>query len=214
MAKESFKEHIRKEIIKAAKQYKEIYVDCEYLLCSEAFLQKDYYIIAAEEDNFQHLTGVHSHINAQIFFDKSYEGTLTEEDFDFVKKGQNEKAVKGTVRRKIKVLPDIMELFKDGLQAEENFKKNKVICSFATSDGNFTLGFAGSEKTRPKSLIKGNELKNPSSVDLILKRKAGTEFFDEIIVGNHAILDKYKSQIQKIVAKNLFEREGISGKGV
>jgi hypothetical protein len=69
------------------------------------------------------------------------------------------------------------------------------------------LGFAGSEKTRPKSLIKGNELKNPSSVDLILKRKAGSEFFDEIIAGNHAILAKYKAQIQKIVAKDLFERK-------
>lgn len=64
MAEESFKERVRLEIIKAAKQYKETYVDYEYLICSEAFTKKDYYIIAAEEDNFQHLTGVHSQINA------------------------------------------------------------------------------------------------------------------------------------------------------
>lgn len=67
MSKESFKEHVCMEIIKAAKQYKKIYVDYEYLICSEAFIKKDYYIIAAEKDNFQHLTGVHSKINAQSF---------------------------------------------------------------------------------------------------------------------------------------------------
>lgn len=40
MAKESFKERVRLEIIKAAKKYKEVYVDCEYLICSEAFVKK------------------------------------------------------------------------------------------------------------------------------------------------------------------------------
>lgn len=206
----SFKERVRMEIIKAAKQYKEIYVDYEYLICSEAFIKKDYYIIAAEKDNFQHLTGVHSKIKAQSFFDKCYDGTLSEHDFDFIKKGQDEKTVKGTVRRKIKVLPDIMTLFKVGLQAEESFKKNKVICSFATTDGNCTLGFVESGKARPKSLIKGNELRNAKSVELILKRKAGNEFFDEIVVGNSTILNKYKKNIEKIVASDLFVSNSIT----
>ena len=40
MAEESFKERVRLEIIKAAKKYKEIYVDYEYLICSEAFEKK------------------------------------------------------------------------------------------------------------------------------------------------------------------------------
>ena len=199
MTKESFKKHVCMEIIKAAKQYKEIYIDYEYLICSEAFIQKDYYIIAAEKDNFQHLTGVHSKINAQNFFDKSYEGTLSEEDFDFVKKGQDEKNVKGTVRRKIKVLPDIMSFFKVGLQTEESFKKNKVTCSFATADGNCTFGFTETEKARPKSLIKGNALRNPKPVELIMRRKAGSEFFDEIIVGDSVTLNKYKECIGKLL---------------
>ena len=59
MAGESFKERIRQEAIKEAKRYKEIYVDYEYLICSEAFVKRKYYIINAEKDNFQHLTGVH-----------------------------------------------------------------------------------------------------------------------------------------------------------
>ena len=73
MTEESFKERVRQEMIKAAKQYKDIYVDYEYLICSEIFEKNDYYIIAAEEDNFQHLTGVHSKIDAKTFFNKCFD---------------------------------------------------------------------------------------------------------------------------------------------
>ena len=38
MAEESFKERARQEMIKAAKQYKDIYVDYEYLICSVTFV--------------------------------------------------------------------------------------------------------------------------------------------------------------------------------
>ena len=68
MAEESFKERARQEMIKAAKRYKDIYVDYEYLICSVTFEKNDYYIIAAEEDNFQHLTGVQSKIDAKDIF--------------------------------------------------------------------------------------------------------------------------------------------------
>jgi hypothetical protein len=95
-------------------------------------------------------------------------------------------------------------LYKGDVMAEESFKKNKIICSFATTDGICTLGFSESEKARPKSLIMGNELKNPNPVELILKRKSGTEFFDEVVVGNHAALNKYKKKIEKIVVTDLF----------
>lgn len=203
MTGESFKERVRLEIIKAAKQYKTIYAAYEYLICSEAFAQNDYYIIAAMENNFQHLTGVHSNISSQDFFDKCIQGTLVDTDFDFIKKGQDEKTVKGTVRRKIKVLPNIMELFKPGLQIEENFKKNKIVCSFATADGACTLGFSGSIKARPKSLIKGNELNNPKPVEIILRKKVGEELFNEIIVGNKTLLKKYQSKIRKLISDEL-----------
>lgn len=208
MAEESFKEHVRLEMIKAAKKYEELYVDYEYLVCSEAFEQRSYYIVGAEKDNFQHLTGVHSRISAKNFFDKCIKGTLSEEDFDFIKKGQDEKSVKGTVRRKVKVLPDMMKLFRPGLQTEESFKKNRVICSFAIADGNCTLGFSESEKARPKSLIKGNELRNPEPVELVLKRKSGAKFFDEIVIGNEAALRKYKKHIEGMFIESLLDMYG------
>ncbi len=53
MAEESFKERARQEMIKAAKQYKDIYVDYEYLICSVTFEKNDYYIIAAGKIMFR-----------------------------------------------------------------------------------------------------------------------------------------------------------------
>lgn len=199
----SFKKRVCLEIIKAAEKYKEIYLDYEYLICSEAFVKKKYYIVAAQKDNFQHLTGVHSRISPQMFFDKCCQKTLSEEDFDFVKIGQDEKSVKGTVRRKIKVLPDMMNLFNVGLLAEETFKKNKVLCSFATANRSCTLGFSESEKARPKSLIKGNGLYNPKAVELVLRKKSGAKLFDEIVIGNEETLNKYRNQIEHMLAECL-----------
>lgn len=207
MEKESFKERVRLEIMRAARQYKDVYTDYEYLICSEAFVENDYYIISAMEDNFQHLTGVHSNISPQEFFNKCIMGTLEESDFDFIKKGQDEKVVKGTVRRKIKVLPDMMELFKTGVQTEENFKKNKIICSFATADATCTLGFAESAKARPKSLIKGNELHNPRDVELILRKKKGARLFNEIILGDKIAVKKYQKKIHKLISDELCEKK-------
>ncbi len=207
MEEESFKEHVRKEMMKEAKRYKEIYVNYEYLICSEAFEKRNYYILDAEKDNFQHLTGVHSKIRAQSFFEKCVEGLLLEEDFDFVKKGQTQKSVKGSVRRKIKALSGMMELFRDGLQAEEGFRKNRVFCSFATADGNCTLGFTESEKARPKSLLRGNALKNPKRIELVLKRRSGAELFDEIVIGDGSVLDKYRKQIDGMFAKDLLNKD-------
>jgi len=141
-------------------------------------------------------------LSPQCFFDKYYNGTLEEVDFNFVKKGQDEKSVKGTVRRKIKILPDMMELFKSGLQAEENFEKNKVFCSFA-ADGSCTLGFSESEKVRLKSLIKGNELNNPKAVELVLRKEAGAAYFDVIIVGDEVSLEKYRNRIESMLADKM-----------
>lgn len=64
MSEENFKERVRLTIINMAKLYKEKYVDYEYLICSQAFSERAYYIIDAKEDNFQHLTGVHTSLSA------------------------------------------------------------------------------------------------------------------------------------------------------
>lgn len=204
MAETSFKERVRQEMIKSARQYKNVYVDYEYLICSASFKKNPYYIIDAKEDNFLHLTGVHAYTDAYTFFVKCYDGTLTENDFDFIKRGQDEKATKGTVRRKIQVLQDMATLMQPGIQIEEEFRKNHIICSLAAADNSCTLGFTKTNKVRPMSLIKGNELRNPVMVDVILRKTTGSTSFDEVVVGDATTLSQFMGKIDRLVSRDLF----------
>lgn len=68
-----------------------------------------------------HLIGVHTDLSAMEFFEKCIAQTLTEDDFDFDKPYQNENVVKGSVRRKIKCLPSLKNIFdNDDLLFEED----------------------------------------------------------------------------------------------
>ena len=58
-----------------------------------------------------HLVGVHTTLTPSEFFEKCFNDTLTENDFDFSKKNQSEKSVKGSVRRKISALENINNFF-------------------------------------------------------------------------------------------------------
>lgn len=137
----SFKERVRQILISSSRQYKYFYTDYEYLLCSPAFKKNPYYIVTAEEDNFLHLTGVLSHISPQKFFDKCFNGTLSEADFE-VSGSHNGQDLKGTIRRKINVIPNIFGIFSSSATVQEDFQKNRISCSFATGNISCTLGFA------------------------------------------------------------------------
>jgi len=119
--------------------------------------------------------------------------------------GQDEKSVKGSVRRKIQVLPDIMKLFQNCIMVEENFVKNKVKCSFATTNKSFTLGFINAKKAYPMTLIKGNELNinKAKSVKLILRKEVNKEKFDEFIIGDDKVLIDYYEKIKEFIDVNL-----------
>ena len=97
----SFKERVRLTAIKESKSFKSIFVDKEFLICSHSFKKRDYYILSAEKDNYLHLVGIGTQLSALDFFNKCYDGTLSLDDFDFNKNGQDESSVKGSVRRKI-----------------------------------------------------------------------------------------------------------------
>ena len=97
----SFKERVKETVIYNAYSYKKYYTDYEYLLCSKAFIKNEYYIVAAYEDNYLHLTGLHTKLDATTFFEKCYKGTLDERDFDFLKNGQNESEVNMSKAKKL-----------------------------------------------------------------------------------------------------------------
>lgn len=201
----SFKEHVKEIVIQNAVLYKEYFVDYEYLLCSPAFVNKTYYIVSAHTDNFLHLTGVHTNLDAESFFNKCYDGTLEEGDFDFIKKSQTEREVKGSVRRKINVLPNIMNLFSDAVAIEEDFEKNRIKCALAAGTTSATLGFVVTKKAKPMTLLKGNELNSNKSkgLDLVLRKKTGESKFNQIIVGNVEILKEYQKSFNDILSDDL-----------
>ena len=62
-------------------------------------------------------------MNPKEFFNKCLDGTLNENDFDFVFKGKNENEVKGTVRRKIKSLKHLESFFNNITGVERNLVK-------------------------------------------------------------------------------------------
>ncbi|MBQ4558825.1 MAG: hypothetical protein IJA54_00690 [Tyzzerella sp.] len=202
----SFKERVRNEAIANAKFYQANFVDYEYLICSEAF-ENGFHIIKADKGNYLHLIGIHTELSAEQFFDKCFSEELEEADFDFLKPGKSEKSVKGSVREKITVLPEMVNLFTHKLLAEDNFKKNRVECAFTTSDNTCTLGFAVSG--RPKSLLKGNKLEKSKvkDVDVIFRRPRGSEeLFEELVWGKRENVHKYKGEIEQLVSKEYLEK--------
>lgn len=201
----SFSQRIKETVIQYASLYKKKYVEYEYLLCSKAFKKNEYYIVSAHEDNYLHLTGLHTNLDAASFFEECYNGSLEESDFDFCKKGQNEKEVKGSVRRKINSLPAIMNMFSAGTLVEEDFEKNRIRCSFALGNVRATLGFIVVGNAKPMTLLKGNELNlsKAKNLDLVLRRKAGEAKFSEIITGSCEQLLEYKLVLNALLSDEL-----------
>ena len=201
----SFKTRVRDTLVSCAKMYYSYYVCRDYLVISDAFSQRPYYIISAEKDNFLHLTGVSTSLSGRAFFDRCLDGSLSEDDFELSTYGQDERASKGTIRRKMNSLPYISGLLSGGSLVEEGFQKNTVYCSLASSDGSCTMGFVAVPVGRPKTLLKGNELNPAKSEKLkIVLSKARTESrYSTVEVGNDEALLQNYSILEPIVDEGL-----------
>jgi hypothetical protein len=179
----SFKERVRVVLIQQAQIYNDRFLNKEYLIHSCKFKYHLFYVIAAKRDNFLHLTGVSTNLKANEFFNKCLDETLTEYDFDIGDSRQ-----KGSVRRKINALPYALNLFNgQRILIEENFIKNRISCSFASSDNKCTLGFTYTRKAKPQTLLKGNELSDPILVDVIAVKNESEELFNLVYISNEDI---------------------------
>ena len=205
MDKVSFKERVKNEIISCAKIYNNVFIKHDYLVCSPAFKDKNFYIISACKDNYKHLTGVNSSLNAELFFEKCLDGSISENDFSFEKHGRSKKDVKGNVRHKIQVLHGIGDIFSVNAEVEENFCKNRICCSFAAADSLLTLGFTETFQAKPKTLLKGYLLSNGKSdnIELLLRKGKNEERFNEIIIGDNSTLTKYFDSIHDYLDNHL-----------
>lgn len=205
---QTFKTRVKDTIIRGAKEYQHYFVEYDYLLCSEAFIKNQYYIIKGTEGNYKHLTGVLiTSGSPEDFFEKSLSAVLSEDDFE-IAKNEEDKSTKGTIRRKISVLEDAMRIFQKTTFVEEDFEKNNIKCSFATQDGFSTIGFTPTGKiTRPKTLLKGNQLdlSKAKRLELVLRKKRTDKIYSEIIIGEKETLNKFKDSISALVDKSLFQ---------
>ena len=212
----TFKERVKQNAISNANLFKENFVDCEYCIISKAF-EAGYTIIKAFEGNYLHLIGVNASMPADSFFKKCFDGRLNENDFDFKKQGVSSKALKGAVREKIKVFPNMISFF-DGktLLVQKDFKKNKIECAFASTDNTCTLGF--SDSGHPKTLLKGNHLNSEKSfsVDVIIKKKVNEGKFKDIVYNDStADLSYLDGSIVSIISDDIMSLMGtiIKNKG-
>ena len=202
MNNKSFKTRVKDEAIKYAKDYKDIFVEKEYLIFSNSFNIQPYYLLKAYKGNYLHLIGVHSTLNPEEFFDRCIDGTLTESDFDFTFQGENEQHVKGTVRRKIKAASHFKDFYTNIIGVEEKFQKGKIICKLAGSDGEITIGFTKNNISVPMTLLYGNELKNNMvTCDLILSKNINSKEYNNILIGDENTLVSFINNNKEIVFK-------------
>lgn len=201
----SFKTRVIDTAISIAPDYYSYYVCRDYLLISDAFKNSPYYIVRAEKDNYLHLVGVSTKLSATAFFDKCLNGTLDESDFEISTHGQDEKQSKGSIRRKIKSLPLITGLFTDSSLVEENFKKNTVLCTFASSDGSCTLGFIATPSARPKTLLFGDELDHAKAKNLkiVLSKSRDDDKFSTVIAGKDEDLVNVYDSIKDLISEEI-----------
>jgi len=205
-----FKTRVRNALVSGASLYYSLFVCRDYLVLSDAFVRRPYYIISAEKDNFLHLTGVKTALSPTIFFEKCLNGSITEDDYDLTSNGQKDKATKGSIRRKIKALPMIGNLLLPGSTVEENFRKNTVYCSFASSDGGCTMGFIAVPKARPKTLLIGDELDKTKAAPLkiVLSKTRSESKFSSLDFGSVDDLIEAYGSIEKMLSDELLCRVG------
>lgn len=165
---QSFKTKVKNQLIEAANNYSKL-LNIEILISSEYFSHGKEYVLRFYKSNFLHLTGVKTELKADNFFNKCFDGTIDENDFDC----DSQKEIKGFVRQKLKHLLYIDTIFSQKLKFQENFKKGTISCSIASSDDNCTIGFADAKYyLRPQTLLDKNHLsKNSLIIEVVPKIK-------------------------------------------
>ena len=151
----TFKESIRDKLIIAANEYYKL-VGVDFIIVSDSFVYRSEYLLRFHKDNFLHLTGVHTKINAGEFFEKCLNGLIATDDFVC----DSTDDLKGKVKEKLRNLATIGSFFEKELIFQEMFEKDRVKCKLATSDGKCTLGFISINKVVhvPLTLLNKNQI--------------------------------------------------------
>lgn len=204
----SFKSRVRDIAIQYASQYSSYFVCRSYLLFSDAFKNQPYYIVEAEATNYLHLVGVSTGLSAKCFYNKCLSGTLSENDFELSFHGKDPKFSKGSIRQKILTLPNMFGILSSPNLVEEDFEKNVVRCTIASSNTACTLGFIATPYARPMTLLRGDELDHSKAapLSLVLSKNRDSEKYSQILVGSDSELAKRYDSLQELISPEIMSR--------
>lgn len=148
------KERLIQLLVIAANEYNKL-ITKEIFLKSDNFVNSNAYILRFYDTNFLHLTGVKTALSPKEYFNKCLNKTITTEDIKDVENVDE----KYKILSKLKSFQKISKAFDTVINVQEDFERNLVCCTIATSDGIRTLGFikAGSIN-RPMTLLNKNRL--------------------------------------------------------
>lgn len=86
----------------------------------------------------------------------------------------------------------------------KKISKKKIVCAITTTDRKITLGFSDGPVSRPKTLLKGNELKtNPLTVDLVLSKRRNEKKFNKIIIDNTELVKEFSDKISHLITEEI-----------
>ena len=86
------------------------------------------------------------------------------------------------VKKVLFVLENAIQIFSsEAIVVEENFNKNRISCSFASSDKVCTIGFTKTKLAKPQTILKGYQLHDEVKVDFILSRNKGEKDFQTVV---------------------------------
>ncbi len=196
-----FYERVRDEVILLSSDYMKNLVDFDYLIIYGVTEPSKYFVIRNEKDNYLHLTGIYTNLSPKIFFEKCLAKELELEDIIIPSLREHEKRYKGTLRRKINVLPYFVKGIDNTYSVQENFSKNRVICNIASSNHNLTIGYVDTgNNMRPKSLLSGDvlELDKKNKIFYVLKRSRKSQCFDQLVSGETPTLTDFLMKNEEI----------------
>ena len=144
----------KSELYIASQKYGSL-INHSFLIYSKQLENKKGYLLRFYQGNFLHLTGVKTNLSAKEFYLKCFNDTLEQKDLTNLSNNTYRRLLKG----KLYALKQIDQYFYQTLDVQENFERNSVLCTIATSDGIKTIGFAKVNKINvPKTILNKNKL--------------------------------------------------------
>ena len=150
--KNEFQVKVQESLLISAKDYFSL-ISKIIILESEEFEAKKRLVLKFTGTNFIHLTGLSTKLSAAEFFCKCLNSSIVFDDYYIDPKK------KSAIKNKLKNLMDLSTIFNNEILVQENFVKNTISCTIATSDNKRTLGFIdGHYCLYPKTLLDKNHL--------------------------------------------------------